>query len=141
MGKNIVFLSLQVTLIHYLHEFILYKGRVMALKLKQVFSFVMLSLLQSHLLRYGELFLFYSFVSSRGIKIQHLPESFLVQCSISLSVICPKQLPKLKAIYSAVRSSTLNLFFQCFSCLNVYNVEIYSSVVSVYLAYSWLLVT
>lgn len=36
--------------------------------------------------------------------------SFYLQCSVSLSVICPKQLPKLRAIYNAVMMEIFLIF-------------------------------
>jgi hypothetical protein len=39
------------------------------------------------------------------MKVAHLEVTdlyFSMQCSVSLSVICPKQLPKIRAIYNAV---------------------------------------
>lgn len=37
--------------------------------------------------------------------------SLSLQCSVSLSVICPKQLPKLKSIYNAVRFGSAYYLF------------------------------
>lgn len=58
------------------------------------------------------------FSSSKPWCFPHIPPlnvSFFLQCSVTLSVICPRKLPKLRAIYNAVITDNFSLRFSpCF---------------------------
>lgn len=55
-------------------------------------------------------------IFSLGLDANSCGFIFSMQCAVSLSVICPKQLPKLRAIFNAVMMTILTQFFT-FSCL------------------------
>lgn len=106
-GKNIAYLFLEATLIRCLHQFIDHKctnwSRMKILKHKTIVGYLMLRQLQRHSLRYWSK-AFYKILAFLTYFASSFADKFLfpLQCSISLSVLCPKKLPKLRAIYDAV---------------------------------------
>lgn len=119
-GKNIAYLFLQAILIRCLHQFIDHRcrnwSRTKILKHKQIVDYLMLRQLRRHSLRYWSkafcifiILVFPSHISSFTDKLL-----FPLQCSVSLSVICPKQLSKLRAVYNAVIVPTSLISFRFF---------------------------
>ena len=110
MDNDIAFLLLQATPSPCPHQFIDHKcktwNRMRSLNRKQKIVFLMQRQSLSHLLRFSYRVVFSYLLLTFSLAYCLSPVAFpslSLQCGVSLSVICPKQLPKLKSIYNAVR--------------------------------------